>query len=150
MPPNLESRQSSGKLRSDPRTGLEDASSGHRRHTPNGGPALHVGPKRPERWHDIWVLGPAARLRVPPNADAGTIRAAFGRQVRAVHPDIVGARRTDAAAEVAALIDARDRLLAGSNAALVPQTVVFFQHNNLAGALRALLHRRKQTRRKLC
>jgi hypothetical protein len=93
----------------------------------------------------------ATRLRVPANAGANTVRAAFARQVRAIHPDIAGPRRGDAGAEVAALIAARDHLLARAGSRPVPKTgaVVFVQNRELARSLRTLVCRRKQPRRTL-
>ena len=92
------------------------------------------------------------RLGVPPNAGANAVRAAFARQVRAIHPDIAGPGHGDPGAEVAALIAARDQLLARAKLVPHPQTgpVVFVQHRDLVGSLRALVYRRKQPRRNLC
>ncbi len=92
----------------------------------------------------------ATRLGVPPDADANSVRVAFARQVRAVHPDIVGPYR-DPGAEVAALIAARDQLLVRAGPRPQPKTgpVVFCQQPNLVGAVRKLLHGHKQPRRNL-
>ena len=57
-------------------------------------------------------MDPAARLGVPPGADAATIRAAFALRLRAVHPDVAGPGRADPASDVADLLAARDQLLA--------------------------------------
>ena len=57
-------------------------------------------------------MDPAARLGVPPDADAASIRAAFARQLRAVHPDVAGPERVDPAGDIADLLAARDQLLA--------------------------------------
>ena len=96
-------------------------------------------------------MDPAARLGVPPGADAATIRAAFARRLRAVHPDVVGPGRADPASDVADLLAARDQLLAHSPTPPRPHPgpVVFYQRPNLIGALRAWLHRRRQPRRNL-
>jgi hypothetical protein len=93
----------------------------------------------------------ATRLGVPPNAGANTVRAAFARQVRAVHPDIAGPRQADPGPEVAALIAARDHLLDRAKSVPCPQTgpVVFVQHRDLIGSLRALVGRRERPRRHL-
>ena len=56
-------------------------------------------------------MDPAVRLGVPPGADAATVRAAFARQLRAVHPDVAGPGRADPASDVADLLAARDQLL---------------------------------------
>ena len=60
--------------------------------------------------------------------------------------------QADAGAEVAALIAARDHLLARAQSVPHPQTgpVVFVQHRNVVSSLRALVYRRKQPRRHLC
>ena len=110
------------------------------------------GRSRHRTCHDDRVMDAATRLGVPPDAGSATVRAAFARQVRAVHPDIAGLRQGDAAAEVADLIAARDHLLARAKSAPLPQTgpVVFVQHRNVVGSLRALVYRRKQPRRHLC
>jgi hypothetical protein len=98
------------------------------------------------------VMDATTRLSVPANAGANAVRAAFARQVRAIHPDIAGPGHGDPGAEVAALIAARDQLLSRAN--LVPRAqtgpVVFVQHRDLVGSLRALVYRRKQPRRHLC
>ena len=60
------------------------------------------------------------RLGVPPNASADTVRAAFARQVRAIHPDIAGPGHGDPGTEVAALIAARDQLLAQAKSVALP------------------------------
>ena len=106
----------------------------------------------PRACHDYKVMDASTRLGVPPNADANTVRAAFARQVRVVHPDIAGPGHGDPGTEVAALIAARDHLLARAKPVPRPQTgpVVFCQHRDLAGSLRALVYRRKQPRRHLC
>jgi hypothetical protein len=101
--------------------------------------------------HDDKVMDAAARLGVQPNASPAIIRAAFARQVRAVHPDVAGAGQGDAGAKVAALVAARDDLLARHGSRPLPKTgpVVFFQHRNFVGSLRALVYRRKRPRRHL-
>ncbi len=102
--------------------------------------------------HDEGVMDAATRLGVPPDAGSATVRAAFAREVRAVHPDIAGLSQGDAGAEVAELIAARDHLLARAKAVPLPQTgsVVFVQHGNVVNSLRALVYRRKRPRRNLC
>jgi hypothetical protein len=93
----------------------------------------------------------ATRLGLLPNASADTVRSAFARQVRAVHPDIAGPGEADPGAEVAALIAARDHLLARARSVPHPQTgpVVFVQHRNVVGSLLALVHLQKRPRRQL-
>ena len=114
--------------------------------------ARRNGRSKPQTCHDDKVMDAATRLGVLPNAGADTVRAAFARQVRAVHPDIAGPGRADPGADVAALIAARDHLLARAQAVPHPQTgpVVFVQHRNVVGSLRALVYRRKRPRRQLC
>jgi hypothetical protein len=101
--------------------------------------------------HDVVVTGTTSSLRVPPRADAATVRAAFGRQVRAVHPDIVGPGDATAGAKVAALVAERDRLLGKANPppAEPRARVVFFQHQGLLGVLQSWRGRRRQPRRYL-
>ena len=96
-------------------------------------------------------MDPAARLGVPPDADAATIRAAFALRLRAVHPDVAGPGRADPARDVADLLAARDQLLTQPPAPPPPPPgpVVFYQRPNLIAALRAWLRRRRQPRRHL-
>ena len=96
-------------------------------------------------------MEPAARLGVPPGADAATIRAAFARELRAVHPDVAGPGRADPASDVADLLAARNQLLAQTPTPPRPHpgSVVFYRRPNVIGALRAWLHRRGQPRRDL-
>jgi hypothetical protein len=91
--------------------------------------------------HDGEVMDAATRLGVPPDASTGTVRAAFARQVRAVHPDIAEPGHADPGTEVAALIAARDHLLARAQSLPHPQTgpVVFVQHRHVVGSLRAVV-----------
>jgi hypothetical protein len=98
------------------------------------------------------VMDAATRLGVPPNAGANAVRVAFARQVRSIHPDVAGPHQGDAGTEIAALIAARDHLLARGKAVPRPQTgpVVFVQRRDLARSLRALVYRRRQSRRHLC
>jgi hypothetical protein len=109
------------------------------------------GRSMPQSCHDYKVMDASTRLGVPSNADANTVRAAFARQMRVVHPDIVGPYR-DPGSEVAALIAARDNLLARATPVPGPRTgpVVFVQRRGLAGTLRAWVYHRKQPRRHLC
>ena len=82
-------------------------------------------------------MDPAARLGVPPGADAATIRAAFARRLRAVHPDVARTSgRADPASDVADLLAARDQLLAQPPTPPRPHPgpVVFYQRPNLIGA----------------
>ena len=95
-------------------------------------------------------MDPAARLGVPPDADAATVRAAFARRLRAVHPDVAAPGRADPASDVAELLAARDQLLAASDPPTPPPgPVAFYQRPNLIAALRAWLRRRRQPRRHL-
>ncbi len=96
-------------------------------------------------------MDPAARLGVPPDADAATIRAAFALRLRAVHPDVAGSGRADPASDVADLLAARDQLLTQPPAPPTPHPgpVVFYQRPNLIGTLRAWIHRRRQPRHRL-
>ena len=106
----------------------------------------------PRTCHDDEVTDAATRLGVPSDASAATVRAAFARQVRAVHPDSAGPGLADPGAELAALIAARDHLLARSQSVPHPQTgpVVFVRHRDVVGSLRALVYHRKRPRRQLC
>ena len=96
------------------------------------------------------VMDPAARLGVPPDADAATIRAAFARRLRAVHPDIAGPGHADPGATSPP--PRRPRPAPGP-APHVPRPhtgpVVFFQHRNLVGSLRAWSTPARQPRRHL-
>ena len=96
-------------------------------------------------------MDPAARLGVPSDADAATVRAAFALRLRAVHPDVAGPGRADPASDVAELVAARDQLLAPPPIPppLPSGPVVFYQRPSLIGALRAWIHRRGQPRRHL-
>ena len=96
-------------------------------------------------------MDPAARLGVPPGADTATIRAAFARRLRAVHPDVAAPGRADPGRDVADLLAARDQLLARPPTSPRPHPgpVVFYQRPNLVAALRAWLPRRRHPRRHL-
>jgi hypothetical protein len=73
------------------------------------------GLSEPSRWHTAEVIAERV-LAVPAGARPDVVKAAFARQVRAVHPDAGG--DPDAAAErIRELIRARDQLLAGPSAA---------------------------------
>jgi hypothetical protein len=152
------SRRQPGKLQAGPWGAPSGARRGLRG---KPGKAARPGPQRTagcpracyvrRACHDYRVMDATTRLGVPADADAGTVRAAFARQMRAVHPDIAGPRQGDPAADVASLIAARDHLLARAKPAPGPQTgpVVFVQDRDLLGSLRQLLYRRKQPRRHL-
>ena len=87
---------------------------------------------------------------MPPGADTATIRAAFARRLRAVHPDGAAPGRADPGRDVADLLAARDQLLARPPTSRPhPGPVVFYQRPNLVAALRAWLPRRRQPRRHL-
>jgi hypothetical protein len=96
-------------------------------------------------------MDPAARLGVPPDADAASIRAAFARQLREVHPDVAGPERVDPAGDIADLLAARDQLLAPppTPPRRHPGPVVFSPRPSLIGRLRHRLLRRRQPRRHL-
>jgi hypothetical protein len=107
--------------------------------------------KYPRCRHNRQVMDPAARLGVSPGAGPATVRAAFARELRSVHPDVAAPGAANPASDIAELLAARDQLLGPRARSSRPHTspVVFYPRPRLIHTIRAWFLRGGQPRRNL-